>query len=239
MKYRSEAMKLYKEKTFDYIELYAVPGTYNASINEWKTMNIPIIIHAPHSGQNVNLAKQEKQKENIELLKDTFRFADELKAGYIIFHAGTSGTIEEAAKQLSSMADKRTLIENKPYFAMDAKNVCTGNSPEEIQYIMKSDHIGFCLDIGHAICSANSHKIDPIEYLKLFLALKPKMFHLTDGDYEGEIDSHEHFGNGNYPAKKLLSLLPADCSITIEAIKDSDHGLSNFANDIKYLRDLS
>ncbi len=238
--YCREAAKLYEENAFNYIELYAVPDSYDMTIKEWKAFKAPFLIHAPHSvGHDVNLAIPEKKEKNMVLLKDTFRFADELGAKYIIFHAGTSGKIEETAIQLKPVADKRTLIENKPYLAMDGKNICTGNSPEEINYIMEKDGIGFCLDIGHAICSANSHKVDPIEYLKRFLALKPVMFHLTDGAYKSEIDSHEHFGGGDYPMKKLLSLLPDDCSITIEAVKKSDRGLSEFAKDVEYLKALS
>jgi deoxyribonuclease IV len=234
--YLNEAKRLFNGGIYQYVEIYIVPGSYKDNIAMWKELKAPYIIHAPHSFNNVNLAIKDKRKENAELLEDTFKFANELNTEYIIFHAGTSGDTKEAADQLKALNDKRALIENKPYKALDLKRICNGNSPEEIEYVMKAANIGFCLDIGHAISSANSHDIDPIIYIERFLALKPKMIHFTDGDYTAELDRHGHFGDGDYPIKKIMKMLPKDIMITIESVKGSDFKLDDFENDVKVLK---
>lgn len=237
--YIKEAIKLYKAGIYQYIELYVIPGSYDEMIALWKGLDIPFIIHAPHLFHDVNLAIKEKRASNKRLLADTFKFADALEAKSIIFHAGTAGTVEETATQLKSLSEKRSVIENKPYLALDEKNICNGNSPDEIKYIIEKTGAKFCLDIGHAISSANSHKADPIGYIKAFQELKPLMFHFTDGDYKSELDRHDHFGSGNYPVKQIMKMLPKDCSITIESVKGSESRLDDFANDVKYLKELS
>lgn len=238
--YFDEAASLYNDKVYDFIELYIVPSTYDATIAKWKTQKAPFVIHATHSHlHGVNLAIPEKEKENARLLRDTFRFADTLKADKIIFHGGTAGTEAETSRQMNQFNEKRALIENKPFLALDGKNICNGNSPEQISYIMEKTGAGFCLDIGHAISSANSHKIDAISYLKSFLELKPVMFHLSDGNYKSEMDSHGHFGSGDYPISKIMKLIPASGMITIESIKLSETKLDDFVKDVKFLRELS
>lgn len=234
--YIDAAMELTKEHNIDYVELYAVPGSYDNTIETWKKFKAPFIIHAPHSQHKVNLAVNSNKEENLRLLKDTFRFADALNAKYIVFHSGTAGITEEAASQLKNINDKRALIENKPFVALDKNASCNGNSPEEIKMVMKTANAGFCLDISHSICSANSHKIDPIVYLKMFLELKPKMYHFPDGKLADEIDTHDHFGNGNYPIRQIYSMIPKGSLVTIETVQGSDTKLDDFIKDVEFLK---
>lgn len=96
-------------------------------------------------------------------------FADELSAKYIIFHGGIDGKVEETAKQLASFNEPRALIENKPMVALPNKmggEFCRGYNPDEIRLIKEIAKCGFCLDFGHAICSANSQGKDDITILK-------------------------------------------------------------------------
>ncbi len=234
--YIKEAISLYKQGIYNYIELYTVPDSYNNFIDLWKTLDIPYIIHAPHYYGGLNLARKENKDKNIRLIGEVIKFADSLKARYIIFHPGVAGDINETVLQLNEIADSRILIENKPYYALKDGLVCNGSSPEEIKFIMEMANVGLCLDMGHAICSANVYKIDPLDYIKGFINLKPMMYHLTDGDYTGLYDSHKHFGIGNLPVKAILDILPLNCYITIETEKNSQDSLSDFVEDIEYLR---
>ena len=63
--YLREAKKLYAEGVFDYIELYVVPESLKCA-NEWKTLNIPYVIHAPHSAHGINLADKNCEDRNIK-----------------------------------------------------------------------------------------------------------------------------------------------------------------------------
>ena len=92
--YYDEAIRLYKEDIYDYIELYVVPGTLN-TLEKWKKLKIPFIIHNAHFAQGFNLAKSEKEESNRKIYDQTKQFADELNAKYIIFHGGIEGNIKE------------------------------------------------------------------------------------------------------------------------------------------------
>ena len=241
--YAREAESLYKKMGFQFIELFVVPGSYEKHIKLWKAMDIPYVLHASTYPNGLNLSKKNNKYKNLKLIKEVKLFADQLNAKIIIVHSGTDGKIEETVTQIKDINDKRIIVENKPYLSLykngKKRLICNGNSPEEINYIMKHAKVGFCLDIGHAISSANSHNIDPIDYLKDFIKLKPKMYHLTDGRYNNELDEHFHFGSGNYPIKKILKLLPSSSNITIESKKNSKNNLNDFVEDIKYLKTLT
>ena len=232
--YYNEAIRLYKNKIFDYIELYVVPNS-TGTIEKWKKLNIPFIIHCPHFAHGFNLAKKEKQESNLEIYKQVKLFADELNAKYIIFHGGIDGTIEETAKQLASFNEPRALIENKPFVALPNKmggEFCRGYNLNEIQLIMKTAKCGFCLDFGHAICAANSLEKDVYEYCKELVRIEPNMFHLTDLDnIKSHYDSHLHLGAGELDLNRIKSLLPENAIITLETEKNSKENLDDFIND--------
>ncbi|MEQ8189543.1 MAG: sugar phosphate isomerase/epimerase family protein [Candidatus Eremiobacterota bacterium] len=235
--YIDEAVKLYKDGVYKYIELYAVPDSYNAFIDMWVNLGIPYIIHAPHYRGGLNLASKENKDKNLKLVEEVIKFADKLDATYIIFHPGVAGSLEETVNQLNDISDERIIIENKPYYGLDDGLVCNGNSPEEIRFIMDNTHVGFCFDIGHAICSANVYTVSPLAYLMEFIKQVPQIYHLTDGDYNGLYDRHDHFGYGNFPIEEILNILLPDSYITVETIKDSIDNLSDFVSDINYLHE--
>jgi sugar phosphate isomerase/epimerase len=236
--YVADAVRLYNEGFYHYVELYIIPDSFNKCINLWTNLDIPYIIHAPHFRNGMNLAKKEYFDINMKLAEETKKFADELNANIIIYHPGIAGDLEETVRQLNIINDNRIIIENKPYYTvLNDGNICNGHSHEEIKYILDNTNTGFCLDIGHCFCSANAKKIEPMEYLRQFLTLNPKLFHLTDNDYNSPIDKHYHFGQGNFNVKKIFSVLPSDVSITIETNKDFKDNLSDFEKDINCLNE--
>jgi deoxyribonuclease IV len=236
--YLSEAKRLHKDGFCDYVELYVIPGS-SGFIDMWKGLDIPFVIHAPHWREGVNLAKKEKESENIELIWQAQRFADELSAEKIIVHPGIAGDMNETTRQLAKIDDKRILVENKPYFALDNGLLCNGSTPEEISFVMKETGVGFCLDVGHAICAANGHKINQRVFLKDFLELKPAMFHLSDGDVNSVYDSHKHIGEGSFDIKALLSMIPEGAMVTVETEKNSKTDLFDYVKDIQAIKNLS
>lgn len=235
--YVKDAVKLYNEGFYEYIELYIVPESYQNFINIWKNLDIPYIIHAPHFRNGMNLADSSNLNQNIRLSKETKLFADELNADFIIYHPGIAGDIKETVKQLNIIDDKRIVIENKPYFTvLNDGNICNGHSPEEIKYVLDNANVGFCLDIGHCFCAANARKINQIDYLKQFLEVKPNLFHLTDNDFSSSVDKHFHFGEGNYDLEKIFELVPDNALITIETVKNNKENLDDFIQDIKIIK---
>ena len=235
--YTKDILLFYDSGYFQYIELFAVPGSFNYTIEYWKQFFIPIIIHAPHSFAGMNLSLAAERMNNKTKLRETFCFADALKSEFIIFHSGVDGDINETINQLRHFIDSRCLIENKPMKGLNGEK-CLGASPEEIKYILENLQTGFCLDFGHAICTANLLKKEPLEFIKEFFVFNPCMYHLTDGDYSGEYDSHLHYGKGTFPIKELLKMVPDGAKVTNEARHHSNVNLNDFREDNYYVKNI-
>ncbi len=234
--------KLYNEKVFDYIELSAIPNSFDDTISYWRDVDIPFIIHAPHFMQGLNFSDNSKEKENILLAEYAFKFADNLKAKYVIFHPGIEGDYKETAKQISKISDSRTIIENKPYNVavyangLSENDICVGYLPSHIKYIADTAKIGICVDVGHCFCAANAINEDKYTLLQEFVSLNPKMYHISDGDINGATDKHFSIGSGSYDFEKIFSILPKDIQITLETEKSSKNNLDDFKNDCKNLK---
>ncbi len=236
--YLKEAIRLYEKGAYNYIELYSVPGSFEDCKKLWKGLPMPFIVHAPHFGDGLNFAMKELRKKNRVMAEEAFRYADLLKAPIVIFHPGVNGDIKETAYQMKRLNDKRVIVENKPYFGLAENLICNGSTPEEIEFLIKEGKVGFCLDMGHAICAANASGFNPLEYIEKFLELKPAMYHLTDGDYYGVFDRHDHYGKGSFPILHLLKLIPPNSKITNEAVKDFADSLRDFEEDMKFISGL-
>lgn len=237
--YYDEAIKLYNDGVFDYIELYVVPG-YLDLIQKWKNINIPFDIHAPHFAHKMNLSKNEFKEDNYDKYKEVKEYADSLNADAIVFHGGAGGDYRETAKQLSEFKDNRTIIENKPYNTLSFVNedYYVGSKYEELKYIIDNVGCGFCLDIGHAVCSANSQHIDPYEYIEKLVTLNPKRIHLSDIDTSSKYDQHLNYGQGSLDFKRILNIIPKDINITIETTKSSKTSLVDYKQDAAFLRNM-
>lgn len=236
-RYTSEILQYYEQGLFQYIELFALSGTFNETISYWQQFNIPFGIHAPHSAAGLNLANTSAQITNQDKIIESIKFADALNAQYIIFHSGVNGMLEEVVQQLSPFADERFLIENKPIRGLDG-STCVGSIYRDLKLIIDGigKGTGSCLDFGHAICAANTLKKDPINFINELKALNPRVYHLTDGNYKSELDCHLHYGEGSFPLKKLLSIVPGRGMITNEAKRGNPNNLEEFKADCIFMK---
>lgn len=238
--YTEEIHSMYDAGVFQYIELFVPTGTYGDTVSYWRQFDIPFGIHAPHSAAGLNLASAAARKDNQSKIVESMRFADDLEADYIIFHSGTNGMPEEVVRQLAPFADERLLIENKPIRGLDG-SVCVGCVPEELKKIIDGigHGTGFCLDFGHAICTANTLGEEPLGFIEQLMTLQPRLYHLTDGDYYSELDSHLHYGQGSFPLDRLLGIIPSGAKITNEAKRSDGSSLKEFLEDSKRLEKLA
>ncbi|NMC36098.1 TIM barrel protein [Candidatus Beckwithbacteria bacterium] len=236
--YVEEAQKLFSKKVYNYIELYTVPDSYAKFYRIWRNLNIPYIIHAPHFTHGVNLASKINFKKNIELIEEAQRFADTLKAKYIIVHPGCNGDIKETARQLGQIDDSRILVENMPYLGIEDGIICNGSTYNELQYVLSHTNKGFCLDIHHAFSSSAYHKIDPISFVKKLLTLRPSMFHLADSKTTYVRDKHLNIGKGNLPIKDIIKLIPNNSFISLETKKQTIQNLNVFIEDVSIIKEL-
>lgn len=231
------AEMLHDRGDLDYIELFTVPDSFQACADAWKGKRIPFVVHAPHSLSGLNFSKPEMEMRNIELAEQSFRWADLVHADTVIFHPGTGGSLKETVRQASKLRDSRMIMENKPHDGLDG-SICVGSSPGEIKKLTEALGVGFCLDFGHAIEAANSYGQEPIGFVKQFLDMKPRMFHMTDGDYSGKMDRHDAYGQGDFPLDKLLSMVPSGFRLTDEAKRKNPESLDEYLADRNFVRGI-
>lgn len=233
--YFEEAKKLYNQGYFDYIELYTVPNSLE-TVSKWQRLNIPFILHAPHFMHEVNLADPNKFEYNKKIYGQVEIFRKTLNAEYTVIHAGMNGSIEETIRQLKIIKPKNFLIENKPLVPpLCAEKKSRGAYFDEIVQVIQETECGFCLDISHAVCTANAIKTDPYSFLEKFQTLNPQLYHLSDGMIDSHLDQHLHFGDGTYDFSKIFSIIDTNKPISIETIKDSKTNLNDFIKDIKWI----
>lgn len=239
-----ECVDLVKDGTFDFLELMALPDSYDDTKDKVATLvkgQIKVVIHAPHQGQGMNTCDKEAYANNRRLLDSAQRFADLLNSEIIILHVGFGNPqsgLEETIRQFNLIADSRLAVENLPFYCPIDKMHFQGTSPDDIARIKAETGCKFCYDFCHGICASNSLGRDKIADIKAYAALSPDMYHLCDSDWQGVNDMHGHFGDGNYDLAMLLEHTSANGIITMETGHSMPDNMSPWIKDAAYLRSL-
>jgi endonuclease IV len=233
------ALSLFEDDIFNYIELFIEPDSLGF-IDQWRSVDIPFVLHAPHSMTGLNPADADCEVRNFDLIQQVDEYRKALDPKYIIFHPGVDGDIKETIRQFCGIRSrfagihKCMLVENKPLKGLNGER-CIGFAPAEIERITHACDIGICLDFGHALAAANSLGVPSEIILEEFRWQDPAIYHLSDGDVSAEIDSHWNLGRGSYPIAEFIDTLPEDASITLETAKAEKDNLDDFINDTKYI----
>lgn len=193
----NQAINLIDEKVFDYIELMVIP---DSKIKPF-LVDVPYIIHIPHETFGVNIGDPAAKEHTQQIINESITWADLLNAKHLILHAG-HGSMQHATNLLRGLSDSRLLIENVPKVGLGGEAMI-GYSPAQIEELIGDGDMGLCLDFGHAVKAAVSLGMDYKEYLKGFMRLAPKMFHVSDGTLGEEKDEHFNIGEGEYDFKYL------------------------------------
>jgi len=232
------ALRIQEEGFFDYIELYIVPGSYEKTIESWKSFDCPFVIHAPHSSHGFNLAQTERWERNYQNFYHSKLFSDALNSDIIIVHGGNNGYFNETIRQIKLLSESRIVLENKPKVGLHNEQ-CVGCTPSEFHIASKAGILyGTVLDFVHAVCAANSLGIDKMEIIRGFMVFNPKIFHIADAYTSSEKDIHLNLGKGSLNLAEFLSFIPHGGFVTIETPHDKFRGLENFVNNVNFLRNL-
>lgn len=227
-----EAVDLFNKKQIDFIELYIVPYSFEQKELEIFKKNITII-HSPHHKHNFDVFNLDKEKRAI-FKNQIIKTADFLNSKNIVLHAGIGRSVKLLEKNLKSIYDKRIIIENMPKVGLN-NDICFGYSIEQLKFFKKSFDLSICFDIGHAIKSAISQKIDYKEYLRDAInELKPWYFHICGGNLNNEKDEHLNLWEGGFDLKWIKNLLlktvlKKNAYLVFEVPKNKN----NLKNDIK------
>ncbi len=245
--YLREAERLYAEGVFDYLELFVVPDFMDV-LPQWKrlhdALHMPCVVHNAHFAAGFNLADTGAEARNREIFMQTRAFADALDARYIIFHGGVDGSAAETARQLKSLSEPRALLENTPCVPLPNRlgaKACRCATEEEIALVTGEAGCGFCLDVGHAVCAANSLALEPYAYVeRLNSRFSPRMYHLSDvSDIASEFDAHPHLGTGRLDLKRIVArLMPDGSMVSVETEKSRNTDLQDFEEDVRWLRNF-
>lgn len=233
-----EAQRVKERNIYDYIELYVYPNSCSDTLQRWKDVDVPFVIHAAHSLHGINLAQADKWEPNRKNFNEARRFADALSSEIIILHPGSNGSLDETIRQLRLLNEERIALENKPKVGMH-NEICVGWSLLEFSRAVKEGGVHtVALDFGHAVCAARSSGVDPMEMIKEFMGLKPNIFHLSDGDVTSEKDVHLNLGQGSFNLGGFVSLIPRNSFVTIETPRNKSTGLRDFEKDVTFLRPI-
>ncbi len=218
-----EFIEHFKDKV-DFIEVMSF-------IDQKLILNKEIVIHCKHNRFGINPADKNREKENIDELKNAISLANICNSKKIIFHPGfvenENCSKEQAIKVIKELEDKRIIIENLPKMNNFEKFCST---PEETKEFMEKTGKGLCFDINHAISAAFQENLDPYIFIEDFLKLNPIHIHLG-GQTLPEDKTHIALTESNIDSKKIISLLPDESEICLEVTQD----IKKTEEDIKLL----
>ena len=226
-----------------FIELMIVPGSSMEDLGKIKEQlsGIEVRVHAPHDGMGFDPANKELEQQNRELVALAQKAADLFDAKTIVVHAGCGHGkqyIDETVRQFKLFNDSRIIVENLPYLDNGVLPM-HGSTAEEISYIMKETGCGFCFDFSHAICAAQTLKMDIDKQLKGLFDLKPTVYHICDGYIDKDIDLHLFLGSGTFPLSHLINdFTDKNAYITIETGVGKLFHADLKIKDYKYLKSI-
>ena len=241
--YIPHIQKLGQQGHCDFVEIYVGVKAEQEEARRWRDLGLSIRLHAPHSYGGFNPADSQGIESKQEALHRLEGFRQLLEPASIIFHPGIIGPLRESIRQYQLFKQqfpemfKAAFIENKPPIGPKQES-CRGDTAEEIQSLMQAIGFGFCLDFGHAVCHAAWAKKNWHQVIEDFMRLRPRLFHLSDGDIHSPVDKHRHLGDGSYPLKEMLGFLPKDAFLTLETPHDHGDNLDDFSRDADLIRSL-
>jgi len=242
LEFTDQSIRAVKDGYFDYVELFVLPDSYNDlhSIIQSQLKDIKVIIHAPHSSFGMDTGDKNRFIQNSLDLKASQQFADILQSEIIILHPGFNEEetyVNESIRQFRLFNDSRIAVENMPSYCSSTNRSLHGSSPQQIKRFINEVGCKFCLDFSHAICASNAYQRDKFSDLQEYQALNPCMYHMCDGDWEGDEDKHLHYGQGNYPLVALLNnYTNSNTFITMETGTSLPTIIQPWIDDIKYLK---
>lgn len=197
-------------------DFYEIQGIQSKDYSFIKHLKKEIVIHAEHNLFGVNFADKNKEEHNLRSIKFAQKLADIANSKKIILHPGKieneNCSVENFLYLIKKINDKRIILENlygeSSFF----------NDPIKIKEILQKTKLGLCLDLNHAIVSANLRKQNYLDELKELLKLNPVHFHIGGQVMNSNTDSHISFGDkrSDINMEIILRLFPKDASMTFE-----------------------
>ena len=235
----SEAVRSCRENKIDGIEIYIVPGSVKTEdLNIFK--KVKTSVHAPHFLHDFNVF--ELNSEKVLLFKEqVMGMADFLATSEIVVHAGCGKDPQLFRKGIEQIMDPRLLIENKPAIALNGSE-CFGFDLTQLEFIERECGLNICLDIGHAIKSAEYQGIDYKEFLtEIISRFSPWYFHICGTDKGNVKDKHLNLWEDEFDLrwiKKVLTSVAELRKVKVVFEVPKSFGLENDIKNINFFKSL-
>ncbi len=232
------AIQAVNNSIFQYIEILVPVEYYNSGLIN-KIKKTDVIQHIPHENYGVDIGIPEKNNFTIDAIKRNLNMHKIIDSKYIILHCGT-GNLNNARKILKQFKDFNDIIvlENMPVLGANGEK-CLGYDVESFLSLNKYD-FGLCLDVGHAMKASISLRRSYVDVLSEFAELSPKIFHISDGKFDKEIDEHLNIGEGEYDFKFISKIIKDSSTdlITLETPRTSQVDIDEDIKNLKKLKSI-
>ena len=223
---------------FDFYEIYINP---NFNLELLKKLKCKITIHAAHFEDGFDPSNINKYKLNLKILLKAIEAANIVRSPWIIVHPGHLFS-DKSKKNMLEFFDKnwdnRIIFENCPAIDFtENKRKYLFSSPKEMRLLLKRYNAQFVLDFGHAICTANVLKNNPITIINNFLKLNPICFHLSGIDIDSKIDTHKNL----FEVKNdfnFIKKIKKSQYVTLETYKSDLHKKSFQLKNINLIKSI-
>lgn len=237
--------KIYDNKDIiDFIEVIVPPEFTINDIELIKNLKINYAIHLPTSKYNFDLGNKSSNKKNLEIINRINQYESELSElnplCYIIHPE--SDDINLSISNLKKIKISPLALENMTVKGIHGEKMIGYDINSLKPFFEQIPNLEFCFDLNHAIKAAITMKIDYLKFIILFLKFKkPKIFHISDGNLNVEIDEHLNLNEGEYnfsEIKRILIDYNSNVYLTFETPKNYDFGIRDDLRNIKFFSDI-
>ncbi len=212
--YRFDEVIAEVSKVFEHWEIFAeaehrLPTVESLFREMMPSYNLSYSIHAPISDINIASLNERIREDSILEILTTAETAASLGIELITIHPGLTSmsvhymeekAMEKANRSLSSIDRISSqygvtiAVENMPSFPF-----MLGHTAEEMNELIGSTNLGFCLDIGHGNTTGQTNE--------LIKAFRDRLVNIHIHDNHGEMDEHLTLGEGDIDFKSIISSL--------------------------------
>lgn len=231
--------EIYNQKKYiDFIEIKLFTNFTTDNFEFLKKLKTPYVIHLPNSNQGIDFGDINFKSNNklfINKINDNIELFNQINPLCYIIHP-ESGDVKLSIQNIKCLNIHPIAIENMPFKSIHGGELL-GYDPISLNiYFDEINNLHFCFDINHAIKSAVSKGINYLDFLTEFLKWRvPKIYHLSGGHLDNEIDEHLSIYEGDYNINKIKKVILQSNSvkyITFETPREE----YSLLNDIKNMK---
>ena len=218
------------KKIIDFIEIILMSNFTSKDIEIIRNLDMPYALHIPNVFQGIDFGNILNNNKNLEYIKKLNKNLKNLNPICLIVHPET-GDLKLSIENIQKIKLKPVALENMPYKSLVETETLAFDIPGLKAYFSQISDLEFCLDIGHAIKTSISKKIDYETFLLDLINFKdPIIFHISGGTMDNELDEHLPLYENHFNLTKIKNLLfniQKPVYLTFETPRDYEKGIKD------------